>query len=395
MNNIFADNRAGWAELPTAENFNTSALRGIGQPGDTTDIQRWDIGVSDTTGLIPAPSTAFGSNSANNTTNAQSVLVNAPGGFSYTATGTNNIDPTTDGTTALAFVNPQDFLVDSLMWRSNTNVSFPVIVAHMVPVNLLADYHLTDASPLTLAINGGAASGAGTAVPTPAHDIDGDGRPAGGGYERGADEHAIVINVDLGITVDDGVATVQRGDAVTYTLVVTNTGAGAANNAQVSWSVPSALQSATWTCSATSGANCGGSGSGSNSISRQVNVAVGATVTFLIHATVRSNATGTIDSTATVTKSAGDNEANTGNNSATDSDTVLVPTGDLQIDKTSNRTSVSRSDPNQTVVYTVTLTNSVGADTATGATFTDAVELPHQLQRRGRAQQHPDPVVAA
>ena len=53
FNNIFADNRAGWAVLPTAVNFNDSAIHGIGDPADTvtTAIQRWDIGVSSSTGL--------------------------------------------------------------------------------------------------------------------------------------------------------------------------------------------------------------------------------------------------------------------------------------------------------------------------------------------------------
>src|SRR4029077_7601618 len=59
LNNIFADNRAGWAILPTATNFNQSAIHGIGDPLDTDPIQRWDIGVSSIAGLNNGSAGAF------------------------------------------------------------------------------------------------------------------------------------------------------------------------------------------------------------------------------------------------------------------------------------------------------------------------------------------------
>jgi hypothetical protein len=70
----------------------------------------------------------------------------------------------------------------------NTNVSFPVIVAQMVPVSLLADYHLMPWSSTTYAVNKGTAPSASAAVPT--RDIDGQTRPQSTTdlTDRGADE---------------------------------------------------------------------------------------------------------------------------------------------------------------------------------------------------------------
>jgi len=381
LNNIFADNRAGWAILPTAVNFNQSAIHGIGDPLDTDPIQRWDIGISSTTGLCNAfdrTTNACGSpfafDGASNTTNARTTLTNADGSaFSYIGT---NIADDVDGTTTIGFVKPQDFLIDSLMWRNNTNTSFPVIVAEMVPVNLLANYHLTMGSSTTYAVNAGAPSYAATqpaaTVNAPNHDIDNEGRPSNA-FERGADELFVPNNVDLAITKTDGVTSLNQGAATTYTVVITNAGPDAANNAQVSDNIPAELQNATWTCATTGGATCGGAGSGNGNISRLVNVPVGASVTFTVQATVRSNATGSVINSASVTKAAADVDSNTLNNAATDSDTIHAVGGDLTIAKSANKATVPRTGnaAARSVVYTVTLQNSVGADTATGATFNE------------------------
>ena len=379
LNNIFADNRAGWAELPTTVNFNQSAIHGIGDPADVvgttpTPVQRWDVGVSSTAGLVPAPGSAagFAATASQNTTNATSALTNSSGGYSFI--GTDNIAPGIDGTVAapagVGFVNPQDFVVDSLMWRNNTNTSFPVIVAHMVPINLLADYHLQTTASTAFAVNAGSATGAGAIAPN--HDIDGQGRPSGA-FERGADELFVPNNVDLAISKTDGVTTVNQGAAVTYTVVVTNTGPNDATNAQVTDTIPAELQNATWTCATTAAATCGGASNGTGNVSRVVNVPVGASVTFTIQTAVRSNATGSVANTATVTKGAADSEPNTANNAATDTDTIHAFGGDLTITKSANKATVPRTGnaAARTVIYTATLKNSAGADTATGAVFNE------------------------
>ena len=364
-----------------------------------TAIQRWDVGVSSSSGLCNAFNrltntcgSPFAFDASSSTTNASTTanLQHVDSAYSYVAGGTNNIDPTIDGTLpapsgGVGFVNPQDFVVDSLMWRTNTNVSFPVLVAHMVPVNLLANYHLTTGSSPTLAINSGAASYNATqpnaTVNAPNHDIDNESRPSGG-YERGADELFVPNNVDLAVTKTDGITTVNQGAALTYTIVVSNTGPNTATNAQITDTIPSQLQNASWTCATTGGATCGGSASSSGNISRLLTVPVGATVTFTVHATVRTNATGTVANTVSVTKGAADTEPNTANNSATDTDTIHAFGGDLAVTKSANKATVPRTGnaAARTVLYTVTLTNSAGADTATGATFNENGALWHDAQ---------------
>ncbi len=373
LNNIFADNRAGWAQLPTFDNFNTTALRAIGQPGDeATAIQRWDIGVSNSAGLTPSPSgpTGFAGSSSNNTTNAHSVLSNAGGGYSFTATGADNLNPVNDGTDGLAFVNAQDFLVDSLMWRTNFNASYPILVAHYVPITLLADYHLTNASPNPQAFNGGAASGGGTAVPSiptgGPHDVDFDARPLLGGIDRGADEFPGAL-ANLSITKTNGVTTVHPGDAVSYSIVVSNAGPSAVAAAPVTDSVPASLTGVTWSCA---GAGCT-TALGSGSINTTVNLGVGGSVTFTLNGTVAANATGSLANSAAVGMPVNVTDPNPANNSATDSDPILLRT-DLSITKTDSQTLVNRGAQ---IRYVIVVSNT-GPNPVTGATVSDTFSSP-------------------
>jgi uncharacterized repeat protein (TIGR01451 family) len=348
LNNIFADNRAGWAELPTALNYNDSSIHGIGDPIDSvTTVQRWDIGVASAAGLCdsynhdtdtcnsPIGVTTF--TGANNTTNALASggLTNAdPAAVSYL--GTDNLAANTDGADTLFFANAQDFQVDSLTWRSNVNNSFPILVAHYVPISLLADYHLTNASPLTTARNGGAASGGGTAVPLPAHDIDGESRPLLGGYDRGADEFP-GAQANLSITKTDGVTSVSQGGAVSYTIVVSNAGPSVVVGAPVTDTVPASLTGASWTCA---GAGCTSAGAAGN-ISTTVNLGVGASVTFTLSATVSNTAAGSITNTASVAAPAGVSDPSNANNSASDTDTVILPLPTLGVLDNFNRANSS------------------------------------------------------
>ncbi len=376
LNNIFADNRAGWAVLPnTNTTFNESVIHGIGDPADTAPegIQRWDVGVADASGLCDSANSTtlacpvgtegvinFGGIS--NTTNAQNAgaLAHPGAGFSYI--GTQNIDPVAvgDGTKAaglggIGFVNPQDFLVDSLMWRNNTNVSFPVIVAHMVPVNLLADYHLL--SPVSTgnnrSLNAGSLSGAGANAPT--LDIDGDTRPdtVTNLPDRGADE--LTTRADFAINKTASPSTVTAGGPITYTIIVTNNGP-AAGNARVSDTLPTGF-TGTWSCSATGGATCGAGAIPAGNLSRDVLVTVGGTVTLTFTGTVPANAAvGPLANTASVAPAPGSGvtDNNTANNSSTATVTVQV-SGDLAIVITPNPlATVVRG---QILPYVVTVTN--------------------------------------
>lgn len=75
------------------------------------------------------------------------------------------------------------------------------------------DYHLGAGSPCI---------DVGTAAGTPAYDWEGDPRPFGGGVDMGADEWWVRLGVSLG--ADSAARSGAPGAAVTYILVLTNTG---------------------------------------------------------------------------------------------------------------------------------------------------------------------------
>jgi uncharacterized repeat protein (TIGR01451 family) len=305
--------------------------------------------------------TPFGFDGANNTTNSRTSaeLLNAdPGAVAWS--GDVNMPATSDGSVTLRFVNPQDFLVDSLQWRVNSQASYPILVAHFVPVTALADYHLLDQTSPAFD------TGTGTfgSVTAPNHDIDNDARPQFTQYDRGADEIR-PLTADLSITKTDGITSVAQGAALTYTVTVGNAGPDTATGAAVVDNLPVAFTNASWTCVASAGSSCA-AGSGTGNINTTVTVRNGGTATFTISGTVSSSATGTLTNTATVTVPTGTSDPSLTNNTATDNDTILVPT-DLSITKTDSQTLVNRGAQ---IRYTIVATNN-GPNAVTGATITD------------------------
>ncbi|MEI8239726.1 MAG: hypothetical protein WCI22_09915, partial [Actinomycetota bacterium] len=92
LNNIFSDNRAGWATLPTDPN--ATALHGIGDPGDPVGIQRWDIGA------VGVPGAVF--DGASNFTNSRDTLGLTNAVASSTAyVATDNLTAGADGTVGM------------------------------------------------------------------------------------------------------------------------------------------------------------------------------------------------------------------------------------------------------------------------------------------------------
>ena len=103
--------------------------------------------------------------------------------------------------------------------------------------------------------------------------------------------------------------------------MVTNAGPSNVTGATVADTFPAALTSLTYTATATGNAT-GFTASGSGSINNTVNMPSGSTITYVVHATLSSSATGSVADTATVTAPAGVTDTNTANNSAADSDTI-------------------------------------------------------------------------
>ncbi len=155
FNNVFWDNRAGTRAGTT--------VNGLGLTGDSTPINHWDLGVSDGTGTLAPTSSVVQQNDADHP---------------YTTSNTNSTsDPDV--------VSPYDLSVSFATWRQNPAFVDSTLVATQQPPDLMGDYHLSGC-PASPACNLGAASQGG--VNAPDTDIDGDLRPAAGGYDSGSDE---------------------------------------------------------------------------------------------------------------------------------------------------------------------------------------------------------------
>jgi uncharacterized repeat protein (TIGR01451 family) len=177
--------------------------------------------------------------------------------------------------------------------------------------------------------------------------------------------------IDLEITKDDGQTTYVPGTPIRYTITVSNAGPSTATGFTIDDPLPAAITNVTVTCTATGAATCG-----SSSRVRRVHfnnttasVSPGGTLTLTVDGTIDPSATGDLVNTATVTAGSGAIEANTANNSATDTDTQATPLVDLAITKTDGQTSYVPGAP---IEYTITVTNA-GPSTAAGISITDTV----------------------
>ena len=170
---------------------------------------------------------------------------------------------------------------------------------------------------------------------------------------------------DLSITKTDGLTSAVPGAATSYTIVVSNGGPSAAGGVAVNDTLPATLSGATWTCTATPGSNCS-SPAGLGNVAQLVDVAAGGTVSFLVTATIASEATGVLANTATLTPPPSFTDTNVANNSATDV-TDLAPTVDLAVTKTDGQPAAVPGTP---VTYSVTVTNA-GPSAAVGARVLD------------------------
>ena len=173
-------------------------------------------------------------------------------------------------------------------------------------------------------------------------------------------------SADLSITKTDGVTSATPGfTPLSYTIVATNNGPDAVTGATVADTFPADL-SCTWACVASAGSACTALGSG-NIADSSVNLLNGGTATYTATCSIASSATGTLSNTATVSSSATDTVP--GNNSATDGDTVLMPSADLSITKTDSADPVAQG---AAFNYTITV-NNAGPSDATSVVVTETL----------------------
>lgn len=173
------------------------------------------------------------------------------------------------------------------------------------------------------------------------------------------------VPLDLGLTKTDGLTEVAGGQAVTYTIVVTNHSDSSATTAFVTDTFPATLTGCTWTAALGRGATGNTAGSG-NIMETITLLGLDATITYTVTCHVDVSAVGTITNTASVAPPSGVSDTNSSNDSASDTDNV-IPRTELSVTKTADR---SLAPPGSTVTYTIVVANA-GPATATGASVAD------------------------
>lgn len=161
---------------------------------------------------------------------------------------------------------------------------------------------------------------------------------------------------DLTVTKTASAAAVRKGDTVTYTLTVKNSGSGADTAYTVTDTVPSQFTNV-----ATTTAGCTVSG---NTVSCPTTTSLAAGATRTITITAVAATTGSTTNTATVKDNSGAETATT-NNSATAA--VTITADSLAVTNSASQTSVEAGTD---VTYTVVVTNT-GSSTSGTYTLTD------------------------
>jgi uncharacterized repeat protein (TIGR01451 family) len=171
-----------------------------------------------------------------------------------------------------------------------------------------------------------------------------------GNTATATDTNTVNPTVNLAITKTDGSLVYIPGTPTTYTIIATNSGPSFLLNGKVVDVLPPQVSTATWTATYT-GAGSTGPASGSGALNETISLAVGGTATFLFTVNIKSDATGSMTNTVTVSPPSG----TTGNTAtATDTNTVK-PTVNLAITKTDSSLIYV---PGTSTTYTIIATNS-------------------------------------
>jgi 3-phytase len=131
-------------------------------------------------------------------------------------------------------------------------------------------------------------------------------------------------DADLSITNSDGVTTVEASETLGYTIAVTNNGPSSVSNTTVIDNFPAELTGVTWTASGTGGAGGFDTSGNGNINDAGISLASGATITYLVTATVDATVGTTLSNTANVSDATVADPVSS-NNSATDTVTVAEP----------------------------------------------------------------------
>jgi uncharacterized repeat protein (TIGR01451 family) len=183
--------------------------------------------------------------------------------------------------------------------------------------------------------------------------------------------------VNLDVTKTTAPDPYVPGQALTYTITVSNAGPSDAIGAAVSDPLPAALagQGFTWTCAPTTGSTCTPAGDGD--IVDTVTVAAGGQLTYTLTGTVPPSLQTTLTNTATITPPVGATDDDCPADCTATATTTANPTVDLHLTKAA---APDPYVPGHALTYTITVSNP-GPSDALGAAVSDP--LPAALAGQG------------
>ncbi len=177
-----------------------------------------------------------------------------------------------------------------------------------------------------------------------------------GGSGNTSTDSLDVLAADLSISKDDGTTIYSPGGSVTYTVIVRNLSGLTADGAIVSDAMPANVLNWTWDCTDKSGgaSGCSAAANGTNDFTDTVNLPVGGSIEYTVTAYIVAGPTGDLENTASVAVPAGFLDTDTGNNSATDNDTLAAT---ATFTPTETPTETPTYTPTYTSTFTETLTS--------------------------------------
>ena len=181
---------------------------------------------------------------------------------------------------------------------------------------------------------------------------------------------------DLAVTKTDGKPTYVPGAPVTYTIVVTNNGPSFATQASVIDTLDPAVidvAAATWTA-VFSGTGSTGNASGTGSLGEIINLAAGGTATYTVTAPTLATATTSLVNTVAVGTSNLSNDPNPTNNTATDTNTVVLAPA-LDVVKSVVDVNDGFVVAGDTLRYTIVVSNAAGSPAREAATNVALADL--------------------
>ena len=128
-------------------------------------------------------------------------------------------------------------------------------------------------------------------------------------------------SADISTAKTDGTDTYTPGTSTTYTVTVGNAGPDDADNVTITDTSPSNGAITGWTCIAGGGAACPNAAGSGDIDETAVSFPAGGSLTYTVDMSINSGATGSLANTSSVNSDTPD--PNTGNNSATDSNTYM------------------------------------------------------------------------